>query len=174
MVTPLLLAVGCSGGSKVDVLPTPTPTCVFNGNTVTEKCAEADQPTVASFPDDATKIAEVNIGNVNDQLGRADNRADPTKKTATFTVTVKAGSRIGSIVDCLGNGSVTLETVPDSLAYQSITCYAEKDISSLLTAESPEPVKVDTTYTVKVTADKASRWDVAVFGTTKPVGESQG
>lgn len=174
MIAPLLLAVGCSGGSKGETLPSPTPTCTFNGDTVTVKCAEGGpQPTAVTFPNDPTKIAEVNIGDVQDQLGRADNRADPSKKSATFTVTVPKGSRVGSIVGCLGNGSVTLETVPDSLAYQSITCNAELDIDSLLIAEDPNPLKATTTYTIKVTADKASRWDVAVFGTTKPPGESQ-
>ena len=106
---------------------------------------------------------------VEGKLGGADNRVDAGKRTATFPVTVPKGARIGSVVDCLGNGTVELRTVPASRAFQKIACNSDPETPSELVAEDPDVLKADTTFTVTVKADAASRWDVAVFSTTQPV-----
>ena len=107
---------------------------------------------------------------VEGKVGGADNRVDAAKRSATFTVTIPAGSRIGSVVGCLGNGRVTLKTEPASKAYQSIACNSDPELYSELVTEDPDFLKAATTFTVTVTADAASRWDVAVFATDKKVG----
>lgn len=177
LMAPLLLLSGCTSDGKTADPPAPTPssTCVFGGATIPASCVDNEPtPTTASFPDDASKIPPVTLPAVKGRLGGADNRADPSRRSATFTVTVPKGSRIGSDVLCLGSGTVTLDTKPASRAFQSITCNADATEASELIAEDPTVLTATTTFTVTLKADKASRWDVAVFGTTAKPGESQG
>ena len=82
-----------------------------------------------------------------------------------------AGSRIGSVVGCLGNGTVSLTTTPASKAFQKISCNSDPVQYSELVTEDPSPVASATTFEVKVVADAASRWDVAVFATSKAPGQ---
>ncbi len=138
-------------------------------------CVEKNLPeaTGTPFPTDASKIPAVTIEPVIGKIGGADNRDDAAKRTATFTVTVPAGQHLGSVVGCLGNGNVKLETKPDSGAFQSIACDGDAEQYSELVSETSDNLKAAVTYTVTVTADAASRWDVAVFSTSKPAGETQ-
>lgn len=171
LLTPLLLA-SCTGG-KVAAKPTPdvpapSSTCPVAGPTIPASCVD-NQPTPAAvvFPNDPTKIAPVTLAAPPGKLlGSANNRADPARKTATFTVTVPQGARIGSGIACLGNGTVEINTKPTSKAFQSITCDADAQTPSELEAEDPTPLAVTTTFTVTVTASAASRWDVAIYSTT--------
>ncbi len=139
--------------------------CVENGS---------PEPSPTVFPADASKIPPVTIAPVNGKIGGADNRDDPNKRKATFSVTVPAGQHLGSVVGCLGNGAVLLDTVPESKAFQQIDCNADPEQYSELVAEAPENQTSSITYQVTVTADGASRWDVAVFATDKQAGTSQG
>lgn len=126
-------------------------------------------PTTTAFPADASKIAPVTLPDLPGRLGGAHNRDDANLRTATFTVTVPKGSRIGSDVGCLGNGSVTVETVPASKAFQSITCNADATLFSELMAEDTAVLDKATTFTVTVKASAASRWDVVVYGTNAKI-----
>ena len=166
------MLTGCSDNKDGADGPTPTPsaTCDFTAQTIPASCVpEGPDPSVTAFPDDPTAIPPVTMQPVDGKLGGADNRVDASKRTATFTVTVPKGARIGSVVDCLGNGTVELKTVPTSRAFQKIACNSDPEMASELVAEDPDVLKADTTFTVTVTADAASRWDVAVFQTTQPV-----
>ncbi len=106
-------------------------------------------------------------------LGGADNAADPAKAQASFTVIVPKGQRVGSVITCIGNGSVALATSPSSKAEQTISCDADPTIASELEVEDNVVLPAATTYTVTVTVTKATRWSVAVFGTTAPLGQGQ-
>jgi hypothetical protein len=173
-----LLLTSCTGDDEPTATPTvpsPSSTCVFGGPTISVECVDSQaEPSTASFPGDASQIPAVTLPEVTGRLGGAHNRDDPTLRTATFTVTVPAGARIGSDVMCLGNGKVTLDTAPKSDAFQSITCNSDATEPSELIVEDPDVLTEATTFTVTVTADKASRWDVAVFATTAAPGQSQG
>ena len=138
-------------------------------------CAPTDEPgdDATVFPPDATAIPPVELAPVTGELGGADNQADATKRTATFTVTVPAGSHVGSVIGCLGNGSVEVATMPDSKAYQEITCNASGTEVSELVAEDDVVLTAPTTYTVTVKATAESRWDVSLFACAKPAGECQ-
>jgi hypothetical protein len=173
LLVPLLLTA-CSGNKTANTRPTeapsPTRSCPIDGPSIPEVCVSDTPETPASFPADPSKIPPVTLEQVAGRLGGANNRDDATKRTATFTVTVLKGSRIGSVVLCLGSGSVSIDTVPASKAFQSITCDADPVVPSELSAEDNIVLDKDTTFTATVTADKASRWDVAVYATTKKPG----
>lgn len=128
---------------------------------------------VAKFPTDPSQITMVVPRPVKGRLGGADNASDPTKNTGSFTVVVPKGQRVGSVVTCIGNGEVKLTTTPTSKAEQTITCDADPMIASELEVEDTIVLPADTTYAVTVTVTKATRWSVAVFGTTAPPGEGQ-
>lgn len=134
-------------------------------------CPDAGQ--VAKFPTDPSKIAMVVPRPVKGRLGGADNGADPAKSSASFTVVVPKGNRVGSVITCIGNGEVKLATSPSSKAEQTISCDADATIASELEVEDDVVLPADTTYAVTVTVTKATRWSVAVFGTTAPLGEGQ-
>ena len=175
LLVPLLLA-SCSGGTSKATptpgVPTPSSTCPVDGPTIPANCVDNQQTTApVVFPTDPSKIAPVTLppppGTL---LGSADNRADPSRTTATFTVTVAKGARIGSGIACLGNGTVSINTKPVSKAFQSITCDADPQTPSELEAEDPKPLAVATTFTVTVKASAASRWDAAIYSTTAASG----
>lgn len=177
LMTPLLLSSCTGGGAKGAAKPTPhvpapTSTCPVDGPTIPASCID-NQPTAAAvvFPNDPSKIAPVTLPPPPGMLlGSANNRADPFRKTATFTVTVPRGARVGSGIACLGNGSVQVDTKPASKAFQSITCNADAQTPSELEAEDPTPLATATTFTVTVTTTGASRWDAAVYSTTAKTG----
>ena len=110
---------------------------------------------------------------VKGRLGGTDNGNDPLKNTGSFTVVVPKGQRVGSVITCIGNGEVKLATSPSSKAEQTISCDADATISSELEVEDNIVLPADTTYAVTVTVTKATRWSVAVFGTSAPLGEGQ-
>lgn len=128
---------------------------------------------MAKFPVDPSKIAMVKPRPVKGRLGGADNGDDPTKSSAAFSVVVPKGQRIGSVITCLGNGEVKLTTSPASKAEQTISCDADPTIASELEVEDDVVLPADTTYAVTVTVTKATRWSVAVFGTSAPLGQGQ-
>ena len=128
---------------------------------------------MSKFPTDPSKIAMVVPRPVKGRLGGADNGNDPTLSTASFTVVVPKGQRVGSVITCIGNGEVKLATSPSSKAEQTISCDADANIASELEVEDDIVLPADTTYAVTVTVTKATRWSVAVFGTTAPLGEGQ-
>jgi hypothetical protein len=132
-----------------------------------------DAGTAAKFPTDPSKITMVVPRPVKGRLGGADNGSDPTLNTASFSVVVPKGHRVGSVITCIGNGEVKLATSPSSKAEQTISCDADATIASELEVEDDVVLKADTTYAVTVTVTKATRWSVAVFGTTAPLGEGQ-
>ncbi len=138
-------------------------------------CVETGpEPSPTVFPDDGAKIAPVTIEPVEGKLGGADNRDDATKRKATFSVTVPAGQHIGTVAGCLGNGLVVVDTVPASAAYLQIDCNADPVQYSELVTEASKNQTDTVTYQVTVTSDAASRWDVAVFATSKLANTSQG
>jgi hypothetical protein len=110
---------------------------------------------------------------VKGRLGGADNAADPKKADASFTVVVPKGQRVGSVITCIGNGSVMLATSPSSKAEQTISCGADPTIASELEVEDDIVLPADTTYSVTVKVTLATRWSVAVFGTNARLGEGQ-
>lgn len=171
VVLPLLTLSACSGGGG-DASPTPTSTCDFNAKTVPANCV-TEGPTT-TFPTDPAKIAMPVPRPVKGRLGGDDNANDPTKNSGSFTVVVPKGQRVGSVITCLGNGEVKIATSPSSKAEQTISCDADPTLASELEVEDDVVLKADTTYAVTVTVTKATRWSVAVFGTTAPLGQGQG
>lgn len=175
LLVPLLLA-SCSGGTSTATptpgVPTPSSTCPVDGPTIPANCVDSQQTTApVVFPTDPSKIAPVTLpAPPGTLLGSANNRDDAMRKTATFTVTVPKGARIGSGIACLGNGTVSINTKPVSKAFQSITCNADPQVPSELEAEDPMPLTASTTFTVTVTASAASRWDAAIYSTTTHAG----
>ena len=169
------MLTGCSGGSSGAQeplpLPSPTSTCDFTATIVPGNCVTAGP--VSKFSTDPSKIAMVVPRPVKGRLGGADNGADPTKSSATFSVVVPKGNRIGSVITCIGNGEVTIATRPTSKAEQTISCDADPTVASELEVEDDAVLPAATTYAVTVTVTKATRWSVAVFGTTAPLGEGQ-
>lgn len=125
------------------------------------------------FSTDPAKIPMVVPRPVKGRLGGADNAGDPTKAAAAFTVVVPKGQRVGSVITCIGNGSVMIATSPSSKAEQTISCDADATIASELEVEDDVVLPADTTYAVTVKVTKATRWSVAVFGTSAPLGEGQ-
>ena len=162
---------GDGGGDGGGAKPSPTSTCDFNATTVPGNCPDAG--TVSKFPTDPSKIAMVVPRPVKGRLGGADNAADPTKAEASFTVVVPKGQRVGSVITCIGNGSVMLATSPSSKAEQTISCNADATIASELEVEDNVVLPAATTYAVTVSVTKATRWSVAVFGTAAPLGQGQ-
>ena len=134
-------------------------------------CVTADPD--SKFPTDPSKIAMVVPRPVKGRLGGTDNGNDPSKNTGSFTVVVPKGMRVGSVITCLGNGEVKLATSPSSKAEQTIDCAADPTLASELEVEDDVVLAADTTYAVTITVTKATRWSVAVFGTTAPLGEGQ-
>lgn len=174
-----LLLTSCSSDKKAEQsppteVPSPTPSCPLDGPSIPAACVVDPVATPTVFPADASRIAPVTLMEIKGRLGGADNRTEATKRVATFTVTVPAGSRLGSAVLCLGNGSVKVDTVPESQAFQEITCNADPEVASELIAEDPDVLTETTTFTATVTADGPSRWDVVLFSTTAKPGFSQG
>lgn len=171
LLLPILLTSCSSDGKNPGSSPSPTRSCPLDGPSIPAECVETGPtPSATVFPSDASKIAPVTLQPVAGRLGGADNRDDPSRRTATFTLTVPKGARIGSDAGCLGNGSITVETVPASKAFQTITCNADAELFSELLAEDPTVLAKATTFMVTVTADAASRWDVAIYATTAKVG----
>lgn len=173
LALPLVLAA-CSGGSRADRNPTAggSPSCPSGGATIPARCVSDVQPSADVFPGDPAKIKAVSLGAPTakeSSLGDASNAGDPKRHGATFTVTVPAGTRIGSSMVCFGNGEITLDTVPRSDAYQSFKCNNGSGIPSELTAESPDPLTTTTTFTVTVTATGVNRWAARVYSTTETV-----
>jgi len=169
----LLVVTACSGGGG-KALPTPkaTPTCPSGGQVLPARCVSTVQPSDDPFPSDASKIEPVALAAPREKqtvLGSADNSTVASTKTATFTVTVPAGARIGSEMICLGNGQLTVSTAPKSDAFQSFKCNNGQGLPSELAAESAHPVKAATSYTVTVTASGVSRWAVRVYSTTEQI-----
>lgn len=171
LALPLLLSA-CTGGSSTVAAPAPTPSCDLTGTVVPERCVSTATPSPDAYSNDRSKIpAIVPERPLAGQtvLGTADNTSRPDRTTGSFTVTVPAGKRIGSEIYCRGNGMLTLTTVPDSNAFQSITCNGGQGLQSTLTAESATPVTTATTYTVTVKTSAPARWYARVYGTTVPV-----
>ena len=170
LLLPLALTA-CSGSTAAD-RPAASPSCPPGGTVLPARCVSTATPSADAYSSDPGAIAPVDpappaAGQV--LLGAADNTAAPSRTTATFTVTVPGGSRIGSEDYCRGNGELRLTTVPDSDAFQSFTCNSGAGQQSTLTSESAVPVTTPTTYVVTVRATGASRWSVRVYGTTAPV-----
>lgn len=166
-------ATGCSGssgdtGAEPTLGPIPSSTCSDELPSVPDRCFVPPTTEPVTYPTDPAKIMSVTLPPTEGKIGGADNRDDPTRRTATFAINVPAGARPGTIIGCLGPGTVTVKTVPDSQAFLTINCDVDRQAYSVLQVQATDNLTEPTSYQVTVTASAASRWDVALYATSKP------
>lgn len=174
----LLVLTACGGGDKDGAdLPslgpvTPDP-CTADPNSIPVECVtpNAATPTGSAPAEGSSFYKAVKILPIPDTLFQVGNDVDVTKTSATATVTVKAGYRLGAQAVCEGRTKVTTTTVPDSGAGLEFTCGFE-GIPSEIGAADPKPVTKDTTYQLKVTVPAPARWYVTFYETKAAVPPS--
>jgi hypothetical protein len=159
---PLVLVAACTGGSG-SASSTPTEDDGCGGASPAPGCVSSS-PTKVPYPSDAAKLPALALPTAQaGELGRKDNNADPSLRSATLAVTVPAGKYVSSQVVCQGRGDVQLTTVPDSQASQTINCDGN-DTPSELTVFAEKPEKVAKRYVFTLRATGPSRWFFAAIG----------
>lgn len=166
-VVPLLLA-GCSTAEPQST-PEPTATEInpCSGATPAPGCSTGTPSAGAvAYPDSAAALPAVTAAPFDGELARADNGADPAKRTATLRVVIPRGKVIASDLVCQGRGNVSIQTTPKSAADETINCDGNS-VASQFGVFSSTVESADHTYLVTITADGPSRW-LAAISARKP------
>lgn len=188
-LAPLLLALpllvtACSS-DPATTEPTALPTVdsegceqFANATEIPERCVQSQvtaKPEVPKgrYPKTSAEIAAVTLEAEPGDLARGGNDVDPTLTTRTFRVTVPKGGRLEVTAACNGATFLEVETVPDSLAELTMSCFEEGSTSELSVSDDvfqPAPKSFDVT----VTTQAPSRWFATVGSTTEALPPAAG
>ncbi|MCW2620999.1 MAG: hypothetical protein JWL64_601 [Frankiales bacterium] len=149
----VLLLAGCTSDAGAPAASSPGP-----------GVAVPPAPTPRTVPDEGSAAYDgLVVGAVPGELARAGNDTDVSLTTATLTVTVPAGQRLGSRLACEGLTQASVHTDPESGAGSEFACGRDGSPSELV-AEA-DPVAVPTTYAVLVSVPEPARWSAVLYAT---------
>ncbi len=168
LVSLLAALAGCGG------TPTPAATgdpCAVSTSTTSlpGNCA----PTTESTADPSSTVTAtgqlppLRLSPDPGQLAAGGNDTAPSLTTATFSVTLPAGTRLKIHVACAGKDFMKVTTVPDSKARLELKCGAGGSAAEVAVLD-PAVVSTPTHYVVTVKTTAPARWWVNISGSKQP------